>query len=161
MRLSPRLADAAKAGLADVTGVLLQYGARIDSYDGLHRTPLLIAAFGGHKQVVEELASKGANLSAHDKNGRTALEMATSMGHSEVQKSLEVMTELIGDMGGMEGLSLRALPAGSPARLQRGANNLPTQRPPSSGGLRTQPHGEASQGWASSAVSSPTAGSVH
>lgn len=129
--LSP-LHHAAKSGLGDVVAVLLQHGARVDYYDGLHRTPLIVAAFSGHKECVEELASNGANLAAKDKSGRTALDLAKAMGHTEVHKLLAEMTKLLGDMGG-DAQSLRALPAGSPARLQRGSNNLPAQRPPSSG----------------------------
>lgn len=148
--LSP-LHHAAKSGLGDVVAVLLQHGARVDYYDGLHRTPLIVAAFSGHKECVEELASNGANLAAKDKSGRTALDLSKAMGHTEVHKLLAEMTKLLGDMGG-DAQSLRALPAGSPARLQRGSNNLPAQRPPSSGG-RVQASNAA--GWATAAVQAP------
>eukprot|EP00283_Hemiselmis_rufescens_P005693 CAMPEP_0173418272 /NCGR_PEP_ID=MMETSP1357-20121228/478_1 /TAXON_ID=77926 /ORGANISM="Hemiselmis rufescens, Strain PCC563" /LENGTH=371 /DNA_ID=CAMNT_0014380743 /DNA_START=11 /DNA_END=1127 /DNA_ORIENTATION=- len=133
------LHHAARAGNAEVARVLIQYGATVDLRDGIRRTPLMMAAFGGHQEVVEELASHGADLACKDRGGRTALEMATSMGHREVTKCLREMGEILQQMGD-EGKSLRELPAGSAARLQRGNNNQPTQRPPSrSGGAAPSP----------------------
>ena len=46
---APSRADSARSGNVEVTRVLMQFGAGVDLVDGLRRTPLLLAAFAGHK----------------------------------------------------------------------------------------------------------------
>ena len=119
---------AAEHGALDVVRCLLQYRADARRADGLGRTPLHLAAARGRKAVVEELASHGADLDARDKGGRSALDAAAAQAHEEVATALREMRGLLGAMGA-GGTSLRALPAGSPARLTRGPNDKPAPRP--------------------------------
>ena len=64
-------------------------GANVNDADGLGRTPVIEAAWGGHAEVVKYLAEKGANINAADNNGYTALMRAAEGGH------LQVLTYLI------------------------------------------------------------------
>jgi ankyrin repeat protein len=119
---------AAERGALEVVRCLLQYRADARRADGLGRTPLHLAAGRGRKAVVEELASHGADLDARDAAGRSALDHATAHGCAEAATALQEMAALLGAMGA-GGTSLRALPAGSPARLTRGPNDKPAPRP--------------------------------
>ena len=119
---------AAKEGNIDVVRCLVQYKALLNPKDGLGRTPLHLASQNGHLEVVQELASDGANLHSLDNKHRTARDNAMSYGHREITKEFEKIEELLGTMG-VGGESLRALPAGSPARLAKGPNNSPIVRP--------------------------------
>ena len=54
--------------------MLLTYGARVDAREGdLQMTPLAVAAFAGHSQVVSVLLANGAAPNAKDKTGSTPL----------------------------------------------------------------------------------------
>ncbi|XP_048257810.1 serine/threonine-protein phosphatase 6 regulatory ankyrin repeat subunit A-like [Haliotis rufescens] len=50
------------------------------------RSPVMIAAESGHKEVVELLVNKGADASLMDKKGNNILHLACQMGHVEVVK---------------------------------------------------------------------------
>lgn len=51
-------------------------------------TPIILAAFGGHKDVVRELISRGANVSAVTDTGITPLWVAAYAGHDDVVAEL-------------------------------------------------------------------------
>ena len=46
-------------------------------------TPLHLAAFKGHKEIVEMLIAKGANVNAKDDDGITPLDGAMHQKHTE------------------------------------------------------------------------------
>jgi ankyrin repeat protein len=119
---------AAERGNLGVVRCLLQYRAAVTAADALGRTALHLAACRGRKAAAEELASHGADLDARDRSGRCALDHAAAFQHADVAASLREMRRLLGAMGA-GGTSLRSLPAGSPARLFRGANDQPAARP--------------------------------
>lgn len=75
----------------DLTAVkkFVAEGANVNDADGLGRTPVIEAAWGGHADVVKYLVEKGANINAADNSGYTALMRAAEGGH------LPVLTYLI------------------------------------------------------------------
>lgn len=54
------------------------------------RTPLQLAAAGGHDQAVAALLASGARVEMCDAGGWTALRLATANGHDGVAKALRV-----------------------------------------------------------------------
>jgi ankyrin repeat protein len=52
-------------------------------------TPLIVTAFEGHKEVVEQLVAKGADMNAQDNEGNTALSLASQRGHTAVVELLK------------------------------------------------------------------------
>jgi hypothetical protein len=59
------LHDAARLGLTRIAGMLIAHGADVNSRgDYQHRTPLHLAATGGHPDMIDFLLSRGAELEA-------------------------------------------------------------------------------------------------
>jgi ankyrin repeat protein len=56
------------------------------NWDGT--TPLHLAAYWDHKDVVELLIAKGANVNQLDSTGETAAERAAEAGHDEIVQVL-------------------------------------------------------------------------
>lgn len=52
-------------------------------------TPLMLAAMGGHDEIVEQLRMAGASLEPVDILGRTALDWATRFGHVDDMPALQ------------------------------------------------------------------------
>ena len=75
---------------AEITDLLLRYGADPDATDFMGSTPLHLAAAGNRNHlVVETLVRFGADFAARDVSGRTPLEVATiSNANSSVADSL-------------------------------------------------------------------------
>jgi ankyrin repeat protein len=63
---------APEAEAVKVVQRLLEAGAAIDDHDDRGRTALMIAAEGGHAQIVDLLLARGADRSLKDKSGRRA-----------------------------------------------------------------------------------------
>ncbi|TVY83735.1 Ankyrin repeat domain-containing protein [Lachnellula suecica] len=83
------LAFAAHRGFLDMFTLLLQNGANPASKNKEGRTPLLIAARGGHVKIVQALLNTGlAKMESGDKNGKTPLMNATERGRIGVVKLL-------------------------------------------------------------------------
>ena len=74
--------------LAAVKAVLEENPGQIEALNASKSTPLIVAASGGHLQVIAFLLEKGANIQAVNKWGRTALHYAVDGGHLEVAKLL-------------------------------------------------------------------------
>jgi ankyrin repeat protein len=77
------LRASAKGDLAAVKKAVAE-GVDVNAADGLGRTPLIEAAWGGHADVVKYLADKGANVNATDNAGYTPLMRAAEEGHMPV-----------------------------------------------------------------------------
>lgn len=68
---------------------LVQNGAEIEAKDGRYQaTPLHLASWNGHKDVISLLMESGANKNAQDKHGKTPLHCACRKGNEEVMKLL-------------------------------------------------------------------------
>ena len=78
-------------GWSRVTATLLEKGADVDAeVESRHNgvTPLLVASFQVHVEVVRELLAHRADVDKADNNGFTALFAACSQGHVEVVREL-------------------------------------------------------------------------
>lgn len=82
------LFSAAAAG--DVRGVeqSLEQGASVNTIGALKRTPLIVAAFCDHPELVKLLLEKGARHDAADSNGMSPLHAAVIIGGMETAKML-------------------------------------------------------------------------
>jgi hypothetical protein len=67
---------------------LVACGADVDAADALGRTPVWLAAWGGHTACVRALAARGADASAADHAGRTPLDVAAENGHAACARAL-------------------------------------------------------------------------
>jgi len=68
---------AALGELADAQRLVAE-GVAVDVVESEGRTPLMVAAFDGHRHVVSFLLVEGADVDHRDGNGRTALMYASS-----------------------------------------------------------------------------------
>ena len=72
------LVDAAKNGHENCFEALIKGGFRVDSKDGLGRTPLMMAASNGHHMSVRSLLKAGADVN------RVTNDMETTLQPEEV-----------------------------------------------------------------------------
>ncbi|XP_067660339.1 ankyrin repeat domain-containing protein 50-like [Haliotis asinina] len=81
------LHNASKIGdLSRVNAILSQRRANIDCQKWIGRTPVMLAALKGHREVVELLVTKGANVKLIDKFGINILHLACLGGDRDVVK---------------------------------------------------------------------------
>ena len=57
----------------EVVKFLIRKGGDLEIPDQFGRSPLLVAAAGGHMDVVKEIIRRGTNLSAVDNRGQNVL----------------------------------------------------------------------------------------
>jgi ankyrin repeat protein len=70
--------------------LLLDKGANVNVKENRNgATPLIVAAFEGNKEVIEQLLAKGADIDAKDNEGNTALSLASARGHTAVVELLK------------------------------------------------------------------------
>ncbi|NYZ77748.1 ankyrin repeat domain-containing protein [Candidatus Micrarchaeota archaeon] len=81
VELNKKLLAAAEKGAIRAVWDLLDEGADVNARDLFNRTPLILAAGGGHSETVELLLIKGADVDAADKMGTTALIQAAVYGY--------------------------------------------------------------------------------
>ncbi|HEX4952166.1 MAG TPA: ankyrin repeat domain-containing protein [Thermoanaerobaculia bacterium] len=83
MRVAP-LHSAVAAGASGIVTRLLAAGADVNSVQQAGFTPLMGAASGGRREMVEELLRHGADPAARSDGGKTARDLATEKGHDGV-----------------------------------------------------------------------------
>jgi ankyrin repeat protein len=100
------LSRASEYGQEDVVEVLLNHrGTQVDFRTDFGETPLMLAAHGCHKGVLQRLIQKGADVNARDNKGRTALMKAAASGFSlEVIRLLLACKGLKAEIADKEGL---------------------------------------------------------
>lgn len=79
---------AAVIGDVKICKLLLRHGAKIDQQDFFKRTPVMDAAFKGHKEAVNLLLAKGADVRLRDNFGKSAWDLAKEGGNSKLLPSL-------------------------------------------------------------------------
>lgn len=85
------LMHAAREGFVSLVDLLVQYNANVGARSSAGRTPLMLAAIGGHQEVVKNLVEKhGAQIDVPQKEGSscTALTLAAERGNLEVVQYL-------------------------------------------------------------------------
>jgi hypothetical protein len=83
-----RLLEAAKTGQVGTVQKLLSPKVSPKAKDTDGRTPLHLAAMGGHQAIAETLLRAGAEINALDNQGKTPLDLAETGGHSGLAKFL-------------------------------------------------------------------------
>lgn len=109
--------DAIKRADVDALRELLRGGAAIDARDRYGQTGLMVAAHGGHHEVVSFLISHGANLDVTAKYGLSALMLAIVAGHTGIAHLL---------VRAGANVSLRG--TGAPGFLNKTARDLALER---------------------------------
>lgn len=82
------LFSAAAAGDVGAVEQSLEQGANVNTIGALKRTPLIVAAFCDHPELVKLLLEKGARHDAADSNGMSPLHAAVIIGGMETAKIL-------------------------------------------------------------------------
>ncbi|XP_046347809.2 ankyrin repeat domain-containing protein 49-like [Haliotis rufescens] len=102
------LSKASREGkLRAVAGILAAGLADVNCRAGNGKTPVILAAYGGHREVVELLMSKGANVSLVDSVGNNLLHNACLGGD---MKTVEFVLALnVVDIDARNGLWQRAV----------------------------------------------------
>lgn len=89
ININKGLLGAAEKGEVSKVCTFLEKGADINVRDEYDRTPLMLAAYGGHTEVVKILLGSGADVNAEGKYGATALSFATARNHDEIVQLLK------------------------------------------------------------------------
>eukprot|EP01105_Mastigella_eilhardi_P016870 TRINITY_DN3864_c0_g1_i1.p1 TRINITY_DN3864_c0_g1~~TRINITY_DN3864_c0_g1_i1.p1 ORF type:complete len:1337 (+),score=349.06 TRINITY_DN3864_c0_g1_i1:53-4063(+) len=81
---------AAFYGHAECVSLLLKYNVEPDTPDKFQQTPIMLASFAGHTQVVQALLalSPPVDLARHSQTGSTALHYACMGGHAPIVHAL-------------------------------------------------------------------------
>uniref|UniRef100_A0A1A7X5H4 Ankyrin repeat domain 6b n=2 Tax=Iconisemion striatum TaxID=60296 RepID=A0A1A7X5H4_9TELE len=87
LALSERLLIAAHKGQVECVVQLINKGAKV-AITKYGRTPLHLAAYKGHMEVMRVLLKAGCNLDIQDDGEQTALHRAAMVGHSDVITAL-------------------------------------------------------------------------
>lgn len=99
------LFEASSLGNLNAVRDLVVKGTAIDVIDPENRTPMMYAAFDGHRQVVSFLLTEGANVDSKDTNGRTALMYASSGPFVETAEVLLDAGAKVNTQGSLEGFT--------------------------------------------------------
>jgi ankyrin repeat protein len=86
--IDEELLEAARENNLPEVERLLSVGAHVNAKNGFGSTPLHLASFYGHVQVMKELREHEADIEAEDNVGRTPLHLACSFGNLSVVNEL-------------------------------------------------------------------------
>jgi ankyrin repeat protein len=75
---------AARAGAADMMGLLLAHGAEINAHGPLGNTPLMYAASSGSRAAVELLLTHGADITTQNGHLQSAVSIAAATGYTDI-----------------------------------------------------------------------------
>ncbi|MBP9929627.1 MAG: ankyrin repeat domain-containing protein [Rhodoferax sp.] len=78
------LTEIARAGRVDALAAILASGAAINGRDADGRTPLMLAAIHGHREMVRQLLAAGADPRLRDPSDQTAAQLALAAGHMQI-----------------------------------------------------------------------------
>jgi len=81
---------AVQTGSKEVSQVLIQYGADVNSKNKNHQTPVYLSAVGGHEDVLRMLIYQGGDINARESQQKTPLHSAAALGNS---KCIEILHE--------------------------------------------------------------------
>ncbi|KAL6909226.1 hypothetical protein GGI43DRAFT_429818 [Trichoderma evansii] len=87
-QLDASLHAAASKGNKAIVSILLRNGSRVDTKDGLGRTPLRLCAENGHLEVFKLLMDKGADATSTDYEGTSILLAAVRAEREEIVEVL-------------------------------------------------------------------------
>lgn len=87
------LHESVEIGDLNLATYLLKKGAQVDSLDIAHQTPLMIASFNGHFDIMKLLLEKGANPNAQSYDHKTALMIIANK--DSISKSEEEVIDLL------------------------------------------------------------------
>ena len=80
--------DYAWGNLLSNVNMELNNGIDVNKKNNIGDTPLTIAAYQGHKKIVELLIANGADVNTKNNNGDNSLIIAAYQGHKEIVKQL-------------------------------------------------------------------------
>ena len=84
---------ASDKGHSNCVETLLQHGADVNAGDKYNWTPLFIASWNGHIDVVKKLLKAGADPFIKGRwGGETALDKAQEKGHFKIAELLKIYT---------------------------------------------------------------------
>ena len=94
IELAHSMLDAARSGDAAPLLALIDQGAPVNLRDSSGNSPLMLAAYHGHAELVRELAARGADVDLANDRGQSPLAGVAFKGYTEVA---EVLLEGAGD----------------------------------------------------------------
>lgn len=80
--------QAARKGHTNIVKILIEEGAKLDSFDGEGNTALINAAYHGHMEIVKMLLDAGADPNLRGVNNWSPADAAKAGQHEEIHKLL-------------------------------------------------------------------------
>ena len=88
--------EAATYGNTQIVDLLIRAGANPTPEDSYNLTPLMMAALGGHADVVAKLINRGADVNAVDGSGQSAFDYV-EFGGGTTEEQKEAVRKLLND----------------------------------------------------------------